>query len=251
MLPPPLHPHSLTPEEAWGITEEDRSACREILESLSYSGIYTPPGLEKTLLYPGLASGINWGSAAADPERGILVVNVNRFPDWIKIFPHSQLEKESRGLPEEAAAINFQGTPYGMALNRIFSPSGLPCNPPPWGTTVAIDLEHGKVLWETPLGVMPAARDHPDAAEWGSLNAGGPIITGGGLVFVAAGQEDVLRALDIEDGKEVWRAELPAGGQATPMTYQVNGKQYVVIAAGGHSGWGTTLGDYLVAFALP
>ena len=251
VLPPPLHPHSLTPEEAWGITEEDRSACREILEGLSYSGIYTPPGLEKTLLYPGLASGINWGSAAADPERGVLVVNVNRFPDWIKLFPHSQLEEEGRGLPAEAAATNFEGTPYGMALNRIFSPSGLPCNPPPWGTTVAIDLEHGKVLWETPLGVMPAAKHHPDASKWGSLNSGGPIITGGGLVFVAAGQEDVLRALDIEDGKEVWRAELPAGGQATPMTYQLDGKQYVVIAAGGHSGWGTTLGDYLVAFALP
>ena len=106
------------------------------------------------------------------------------------------------------------------------------------------------MLWETPLGVMPAAKHHPDAAKWGSLNSGGAIITGGGLVFVAAGQEDVLRALDIEDGKR-WEGEAPGGRAGDSHDYQMDGRQYVVIAAGGHSGWGTTLGDYLVAFALP
>ena len=126
VLPPPLHPHSLSPEEAWGITEEDRSACREILEGLSYKGIYTPPGLEKTLLYPGLASGINWGSAAADPERGILVVNVNRFPDWIKLFHTANWKRKAAGcLPKLQPPIS-KAHPTAWPSTASSRPVGCP-----------------------------------------------------------------------------------------------------------------------------
>jgi quinoprotein glucose dehydrogenase len=115
----------------------------------------------------------------------------------------------------------------------------------------AIDLTDGSVKWERPLGAMPGTESVPGSAEWGSVNLGGPIVTAGGLVFIGASADGMIRALDVETGAELWRHELPAGGQATPMTYRVGGKQYVVIAAGGHSNLGTPLGDYLVAFALP
>ncbi len=141
-------------------------------------------------------------------------------------------------------------------MNRSFlvSPSGTPCNPPPWTTLVAVNLETGEIGWEVPLGSAPALAEIPAAVHWGSPAAlGGPIVTASGLVFVGAAMDDYLRAYDIDTGEEIWKGALPAGGQATPMTYQLpgNGKQYVLIAAGGHGDLGTTLGDYVVAFALP
>ncbi len=144
-----------------------------------------------------------------------------------------------------------------MSRMVVVSPSGIPCNKPPWGTLVAVDLATGDVIWEAPLGTLPASRlpagvEIPAGAEeWGTPFMGGPIVTAGDLVFVAAALDDYLRAFDIETGEELWKAPLPAGGQATPMTYQIGGKQYVVIAAGGHGSRGTTPGDYVVAFSLP
>jgi quinoprotein glucose dehydrogenase len=131
--------------------------------------------------------------------------------------------------------------------------SRLPATKPPWGTLAAIDLTTGKLRWEVPLGTMLDPQSEPRAAEWGSVNLGGAITTASGLTFIAASLDGHLRAFDTETGKELWRAELPAGGQATPMTYQAGpqGKQYIVIAAGGHARLGSKLGDYVVAFALP
>ena len=127
----------------------------------------------------------------------------------------------------------------------------MPCNAPPWGTILALDLASGEALWHRPLGYIPnLAEAVPEAREWGSPSAGGPIVTAGGLVFVAGSMDSHLRALDVETGLELWSAELPAGGQATPMTYELDGKQYVVIAAGGHPNYGGHFGDYVVAFAL-
>jgi quinoprotein glucose dehydrogenase len=145
-----------------------------------------------------------------------------------------------------------KGTPYRMERGALLSPFGLPCTAPPWGTLAAIDLQRNQVLWQVPLGSTA------DFTPWfvpsrtiGMPNMGGPIITAGDLVFVAAATDNYLRAFDIETGRELWKGRLPAGGQATPMTYSHGGKQYVVIAAGGHGGLGTTQGDYVVAFALP
>jgi quinoprotein glucose dehydrogenase len=132
----------------------------------------------------------------------------------------------------------------------LASPKGLPCNRPPWGSLVAIDLATGEQRWQVPLGQVPELAKVPGSEQWGSPNMGGSMVTAGGLVFIGAAMDDYLRAFDVETGKELWKGALPAGGQATPMTYMVNGKQYVLIAAGGHGNLGTTFGDYVVAFGL-
>jgi quinoprotein glucose dehydrogenase len=140
-----------------------------------------------------------------------------------------------------------------MRRDFLLSPMLVPCNPPPWGTLVGIDVNKGEVRWEVPLGAFPELAMVPGSDKWGSLNLGGSIVTASGLVFIAAARDNYLRAFDIETGKEIWKGSLPAGGQATPMTYKVSegGKQFIVIAAGGHGRFGTKIGDYVVAFALP
>jgi quinoprotein glucose dehydrogenase len=137
-----------------------------------------------------------------------------------------------------------------MTRMPLVSPSGVPCTPPPWGSLVAVNLSDGSIRWKRPLGTMPALADIPESKDWGSLVFGGPLVTAGGLVFVGASQDDRLRAFDIETGALLWEHQLPAGGQAAPMTYQHQGRQYIVIAAGGRAGLGSP-GDYIVAFALP
>lgn len=249
VLPPPLHPQGIEPNDAWGLTQADRQACRAQLATLRNEGIFTPPSLEGTLLYPGLLGGTNWGAAAAHEGKQILVTTIKRFPMWVRLLPRERYDAATR--TEGVEFTGQRGTPYGMSRAPLLSPSGLPCTPPPWGTLIAVSLESGSILWEVPLGVIPQLADHPEAAAWGSVSLGGPIVTAGGLVFIGAAMDDHIRAFDIDTGREVWKAPLPAGGQATPMTYLVNGKQYVVIAAGGHGALGTTPGDYVVAFALP
>jgi quinoprotein glucose dehydrogenase len=138
-----------------------------------------------------------------------------------------------------------------MQREFLLTPDRIPCNPPPWGTLVAVDLSTGHVRWEVPLGTMPHLAKYPDYEKWGSINLGGSILTAGGLIFIGATMDNYLRAFETDTGKELWKAELPAGAQATPMTYSVGGKQYVVIAAGGHGKLGTKMGDSVVAFSLP
>jgi quinoprotein glucose dehydrogenase len=145
------------------------------------------------------------------------------------------------------------GTPYGMSRQVLHSPLGLPCNPPPWGELVAVNLSSGSILWKVPLGTTADMTGNPAAMVQGTPNLGGPIVTAAGLTFVASAMDNYLRAFDTETGAELWKGRLPAGGQAMPMTYRAgrDGKQFVVIAAGGHGKLGTRLGDSLIAFALP
>jgi quinoprotein glucose dehydrogenase len=210
--------------------------------------MFTPPGLQETIVFPGNVGGVNWGSAAFDPQRHIMVANTNRLVAWNRLIPRDAYEAEHDKSQDNRIFGEFgkqEGAPYGLYRTFLFSPSKLPCNAPPWGTTEAVDLFTGKKVWDVPLGTMVPGR------VTGSINLGGPMITAGGLVFTSAAMDLRLYAFDIETGKVLWRYQLPAGGQATPMTYVFKGKQYVIIAAGGHGRLGTKQGDYVLAFALP
>jgi len=242
VLPEPLHPFGISPDDAFGVTEEDRAACRDQIAGLRWEGMFTPPSLEGTLMFPGYAGGMNWGGLSIDESRRWAIVNQMMLPVWVRL--------QERPRPDFGNQI---GTPYHMTRGMLVAPSGLPCAPPPWSTLSAVDLDTGERMWAVPLGVVPQLVEAgvPGAEGFGSLSLGGSVTTAGGLVFIAAGLDDVIRAFDVETGEILWRGDLPAGGQATPMTYLADGRQYVVIAAGGHGGAGTTMGDYIVAFALP
>jgi quinoprotein glucose dehydrogenase len=237
------------------LNEKDREACREKIAGLRNEGIYTPPSVQGTLAIPGNAGGMNWSGMSFDARRNLLFTNTNNLPFVVKLIP-----REGFAKTREAGAANRlrgefarqTGTPYGMYREPLMSPSGTPCVPPPWGSLSAVDLSTGEIRWQAPLGKIPAlALIGEKAAELGSINLGGSFATAGGLVFIGAAMDDKLRAFDVETGKLLWEGPLQASAQAAPMTYAVNGKQYVVICAGGHGKLGTKRGDYVTAFALP
>lgn len=255
-LPPPLHPQSFTPDDAWGLTPWDRGKCREQIEALSYSGPFTPPTTKGWVQYPSYFGGSNWGSLAVDPQRGLMLVNISRVAAEVRLVPRKEADEEAAEATRQGkdpANEPQAGTPYAMRRSFLVSPLGIPCSPPPWGTLIAIDYASGEVRWEVPLGTIEDLAPIPIPWKLGVPNQGGPIATASGLVFIAAAMDDYLRAFDTETGKELWKGRLPAGGQATPMTYRTSksGKQFVVIAAGGHALMQTRLGDAVVAFALP
>jgi quinoprotein glucose dehydrogenase len=246
-------PTTLTPDDAWGFTFWDRNACRDKIKALRSEGIYTPPSEGAgTILTPGSAGGANWGGAAFDPARQWMIVNVNRVVQVVTMIPRAEIPGvEGISLAngkDVAAAI---GTPYGTHREWLLSPLGAPCTAPPWGELVAIDLKDGSVKWRVPLGSIE--KQLPIRFEWnlGTPSLGGPILTAGGLVFIAGTMDGFLRAFDIESGEMVWRHEMPAGTQATPMTYELNGRQYVVLVTGHHMWFNTPVGDEVIAFALP
>ncbi len=243
-----LVPEDVSPSDAWGPSPEDTKWCQDKIKASRSEGIFTPPSVKGTIVFPGNVGGVNWGSAAYDPSHHIMVANTNRLIAWIKLIPREKYEGETNQQQDNRIYGEFgeqKGAPYGLYRSFLFSPSKLPCNAPPWGTTKAVDLFSGKTVWDVPLGTLIPGQ------QTGSLNLGGPIITAGGLVFTSAATDSFLRAFDIETGKELWKSPLPAGGQATPMTYTLNGKQYLIIAAGGHGKLGTKQGDYVLAFTLP
>lgn len=255
VLPRPIAPAKLAPEDAWGLTEKDREYCRERIKALRSEGIFTPPSLEGTVMFPGNGGGVNWGGMAYDARRNLVIAATNRLPFAVTLIPRddwNRMRQSGETNNRFKGEIGRQeGTPYVMHREVLMSPTGTPCNPPPWGALTAVDMTTGEIKWEVPLGTIPQLAIAPKAAEWGSPNLGGGIVTAGGLVFIAAAMDTYLRAFDVETGKEVWKAALPASAQATPITYQLNGKQYIVICAGGHGKLGTKKGDAVVAFALP
>ncbi len=249
--PPPLVRHALAPEDAWGVTFLDRWACQRTFENLRFEGIYTPPSEQGTLMYPGNAGGSNWGGVAVDSKRQILVANVQDFPWAVTLIPRAEFPGAS-GQPESGVEYAPQtGTTHGMRREPVLSPLGVPCNAPPWGSLVAVDLATGDIRWSVTLGTIRDIAPVPIPWKLGTPNLGGPLITGGGLVFIGAAADDYLRAFDLDTGDELWQGRLPAGGQATPMTYAIDGRQFVVIAAGGYGRGPMTLGDAIVAFRLP
>ncbi len=243
-----LVPERFTAESAWGKTPEDRQWCADKLAASRNEGIFTPPSLGGTVVVPGNVGGVNWGSAAYDPRSHLMFVNTNRLVAWVKLIPRERYADETKAEQDNRIYGEFaeqKGAPYGMYRTFLFSPGRTPCNAPPWGTTSAVDLFSGEIKWQTPLG------SYLPGAATGAINLGGPIATAGGLVFTAAAADGYLRAFESATGAEIWAYQLPAGGQATPMTYAIDGRQYVVIAAGGHGKLGTKQGDMVLAFALP
>jgi quinoprotein glucose dehydrogenase len=256
LLPPPLSPQRLTADDAFGLTPQDRDACRAQMKNLRSEGVYTPPSVQGTIAFPGNLGGMNWSGGAFDPEHGLFVTNIVNLAMEVRLIPRDRfdpVERAAKTDPGGAEVSPQHGTPYGMSRRVIRAPGGLPCNPPPWGALVAADLTNGTVRWNVPLGSVAGLLPAGVAVPPGSPSLGGPIITAGGLVFIAGAMDNYLRAFDIDSGAELWKGHLPAGGQAAPMTYRLrpDGKQFVVIAAGGHGKLGTKLGDSLVAFALP
>jgi len=250
--PPPLHPIQLTPDDAFGLTPLDRRWCRRRIGSLRSEGIYTPPSLEGSVEYPGVAGGTNWGGLAFDPERQIAVLNSSRMPNVQRLVPRAEAS-DTVADPPRLILFPQEGAPYAMEQGVLVSPLGIPCSKPPWGTLLGVDLVRGEVLWEIPFGTTRGFAPWPFWIPFGMPSMGGPTTTASGLAFIGAAMDGYLRAYDTETGRELWSHHLPAGGQAGAMTYRLrpDGKQYVVIAAGGHATLGTKLGDALVAFALP
>lgn len=262
--PAPLHPHGLQESEIWGLTPIDRKACREAFAKLYTEGIFTPPGLEDTLEYPGLGGGVNWGSVSVNPATGLMLVASMRAAYTVRLAPRSAMG--SPDAPPDQVGMNPQeGTPYVVMRGALLSPWNTPCVAPPWSTLTAIELATGELKWQKPLGTLRnlAPFGMGDFFNWGGPIAGGSIQTATGVAFIAATMDGYIRAFDMSNGEELWRHALPAPAQATPVTYRARpgGRQFVAIAAGGHGplAWAAVgqeklpsmLGDAVVAFALP
>jgi len=246
---PVLVPQKLTPDDAFGFTPWDRGACRDLIASARSEGLYTPPSEQGTIFFPMTGGGVNWGGVTFDPVNQILYANTTRGPHLITLFPAEKFEELDAKFPDREVSQQ-EGAPWGMIRDVMLSPLGVPCNSPPWGVLAAIDLKAGKILWESTLGTSEELAPLNLALPTGTPTLGGSLVTAGGVVFIGATMDKYLRAFDAKSGAELWQGRLPAGGFATPMTYDYKGTQYVVIAAGGHGQLGTEPGDTFVAFRL-
>jgi quinoprotein glucose dehydrogenase len=249
LAPPPLVPQRLTPDDAWGLTFLDRRACAGKIAALRSDGPFTPPSFKGTILFPFTGGGVNWGGGAVDPAQGLFIVNTTRLAHVVRLVRRPDHTAAVAAHPNAEQGAHF-GTPYFIQHEILFSPLGIPCNPPPWGALTAVDLNAGTIRWSVVLGSLPESAPLPLPVTWGTPNFGGPIVTAGGLVFIAATLDRTIRAFDVGSGVELWHAPLPASATATPMTYELGGRQYVVIVAGGNPRARTKLSDAIVAFAL-
>lgn len=253
---PTLAPQSFSPDDAWGFTFVDRWLCSRKVEELNYGPIYTPPSLKGTVFSPSVGGGPNWGGGAYDPATGIMVVPSNRVPMIVKLIPAAEAKIDKAQKIEMGGPMNFAaaGAQFVYQIQPLLSPLGSPCSKPPWAALTAVNLATQKIVWEVPLGsiekLLPVKPPWDMDLDLGTPGAGGPLVTAGGLVFIGYTLDDSMRAFDLKTGKVLWKTDLPAAGTAVPVTYEAGGTQYVVIAAGGHSMYGSTLGDSVVAYRL-
>ena len=259
----------LKPENMWGLTPLDQLVCRIQFAQADYRGRYTPPSLDKPIIdYPGYNGGTDWGGVSFDPSRGLIIANYNDMPNYTKLVsrkeadalgwkareilndPQAEAHAEGAGDPEE-------GVPVAVNVNAGWQLpfTGMLCKEPPYGGIRAIDIRDGRTVWDRPLGTArengPFGLPTGLPINIGTPNNGGSVITKSGLVFIAAATDNLFRAIDIKTGKTIWSIPLPAGGQAMPMVYEQNGKEYIVITATGHHFMHTPRGNYVMAYALP
>jgi len=255
---PPLSPQRLTIDEVWGPTPADRDACRRRFNELRNDGTFTPPSLRGSLILPSNVGGAHWGGLAFDPAHDVVIVPTNRIAAVITLIPRATYEaqrgKETVGERLGTEYAMMRGTPFVLKRELFLGPSNAPCTAPPFGSLTAVSLRTRQILWTVPLGTsegLDRIGIHVPADIPGAINLGGPITTASGLVFIGAAMDRYFRAFDINNGRELWKFALPAGGKATPMTYLgADGRQYLVIAAGGDGkAWGWS--DEIIAFALP
>jgi quinoprotein glucose dehydrogenase/quinate dehydrogenase (quinone) len=259
---PSFAPHDLTEARMWGTTPLDQLWCRIRFRSHRYEGPFTPLSTGGSFVYPSSFGAIDWGSVSIDPERRLMIVNSTALPYIDTLIPREraiaekivEYDPSSKETPALLSARFAQaGTPFAVETLPFLSPLGVPCHQPPWGELSAVDLDTRKIVWRRPLGTT---RDHAPLGipfPMGVFNIGGSVTTRGGVAFIGATIDAYLRAFDVETGRELWKARLPAGGQSNPMSYVSprTERQYVVIAAGGHTSMLTRKGDYVLAYALP
>jgi quinoprotein glucose dehydrogenase len=251
----------LTEARMWGATPLDQLWCRLKFKQSRYEGDFTPPGLNTAIFFPGSAGGSNWGSVSIDTARELMIVNSLYMPDIGQLIPREQADRMSEryaksGSAADAFAFPQKGTPYAMQRTIFQNPIGVPCLQPPYGRLSVVDLKTAKPAWSRSLGSAyhagPFGLSSLLPVTMGVPTLGGSIVTAGGVIFIGASQDRDFRAFDVGDGRELWRAALPSVGAATPMTYiSPAGRQYVLIAAGGHPGLGGPKTGALLAYALP
>jgi quinoprotein glucose dehydrogenase len=262
-----LRKPDLTERDMWGMSPVDQMICRIQFRKASYKGFYTPPVTDgHSVEYPGYNGGSDWGGIALDPVRGVIVANYNDMPNYNRLVPRAEADKlgwaprsQTRGEigGPEGAGDPQAGTPYAIDVNAGWrlKGTGLLCKEPPYGGIRAIDLRTGKTIWDRPFGTArlngPFGIPSMLPVTIGTPNTGGAVVTASGLIFIAAATDNLISAIDLKTGKTLWSDVLPAGGQATPMTYESGGRQFEVIMAGGHHFMETKIGDALVAYALP
>jgi quinoprotein glucose dehydrogenase len=249
--PDPLTPQTINADEAWGIDQADRGWCRAEMSKLRTGTIFTPPSIQGSLFLPGNVGGMNWGGFTYDAAHELVILSSNHLAAEVRLIPRAEFndrEAEGRRLNGDWEFAHQNGTPYGMMRRILLSPKRIPCTAPPWGALIAVSASTGEKKWEVPLGKLYSKLPE----KWGSVSLGGPISTAGGLVFIAGTLDPSIYAFDAETGTQLWRGELPTSARATPMTYRgPDGKQYLLICAGGHQPAGDQpLGDYVVAFSL-
>jgi len=247
---PSLAPPPLTEAAMWGLTPFDEMWCRRRFLAARHDGPFAPPSLQGTVVFPNNMGASSWGSVAIDPVRGLLVANTSYTASIVRLFPRAEGERRrAAGLP---LYNPMAGTPYIADALQMLSPLGLPCNAPPWGLLTAIDLVQRKVAWQQPFGTTAQRAPLGIAAPMGLPSSGGAVVTAGGLTFIGSADDGWLRAFETASGRLLWRARLPAVANATPMVATLpDGRQAIVVSAGGHTYLGTRRGDQVLAFALP
>lgn len=246
-------PEPLQEKNMWGVSMFDQLACRIRFHQLNYKGRYTPPSLNGSIIYPGNFGTFNWGSVAVDPERQVMFGMPTYLAFTSQLVPRADIPPKGQDEKGSEQGLNRNdGAPYGVFMGPFLGPLKIPCQAPPWGYVAGADLRTGDIAYKHKNGTVYDMTPLPLSFKVGVPGIGGPMITKGGVAFLGAAVDNYLRAYDLTTGKELWEARLPAGGQATPMTYSLeNGKQYVVMVAGGHGSVGTKPGDYVIAYTLP
>ncbi|MDK1397581.1 glucose/quinate/shikimate family membrane-bound PQQ-dependent dehydrogenase [Pseudomonas protegens] len=251
---PSIGNQTLTESDMWGATPFDQLMCRIQFKGMRHEGVYTPPGLDHALQFPGSLGGMNWGSVSVDPTSNYMFVNDMRLGLANYMIPRDQIAAGASGI--EMGVVPQEGTPFGAMRQRFLSAAGIPCQKPPFGTMSAIDLKTRKLVWQVPVGTVqdtgPLGIRMHLPIPIGMPTLGASLATQSGLLFFAGTQDFYLRAFDTGNGNEIWKARLPVGSQSGPMTYvsPKTGRQYILLTAGG-ARQSTDRGDYVIAYALP